>query len=202
MKTIVALLATAALSGCAALHSFDSEVSTYSHWPADRKPASYAFERLPSQETRPEQQQMLERAAQPAVEAAGFTPASDPKAADVTVQLGARITPTDLSPFDDPFWWGPGMHRPFAYGRGGRIYFGPSWRYRWGSPFDDYGYEREVAVLIRDRHTGQPLYEAHAVSDGLSPMVDTALPAMFEAALKDFPNGGANPRRVSVELKP
>ena len=201
MKTILGLAAAAALCGCAALHSLDSDVSTYSHWPADRKPATYAFERLPSQETRPEQQQMLEDSARPAVEAAGFKPAPDPKTADVTVQLGARITPTDRSPFDDPFWWGPGMHRPFPYGRGGRMYFGPGWNYRWGSQFDNYGYEREVAVLIRDRRSGQPLYEARAVSDGLSPMVDTALPAMFEAALKDFPNGGASPRRVSVEIK-
>ena len=200
MKILPVLAVAATLCGCAALHRLDSDVSTFSRWPADRKPATYAFERLPSQQSRPEQQQMLENAARPAVEAAGFTPASDPKTADVTVQLGARITPIDRSPFDDPLWWGPGFHRPFAHGRRGPV-FGPDWRYGWGSSFDRYGYQREEALLIRDRTSGEPLYEASAVNDGLSPMVETSLPAMFEAALKDFPNGGTNPRRVSVEIK-
>lgn len=200
MKTIPMLAAALALCGCAAMNRIDSDVATYSHWPADRKPSTYAFERLPSQQAHPEQQQLLEDAARPAIEAAGFRPADDPKAADVTVQVGARITQTDRSPFDDPFWWGPGFYRPFPYGRGGRVWFGPSWRYR-GSYFDNYSYEREVALLIRDRKSGEPLYEASATNDGLTPMVATALPAMFEAALKEFPNSGPNPRRISVDVK-
>ena len=201
MKIIPVLAVAAALCGCAAMRSLDSDVSTFSRWPADRKPATYAFERLPSQQTRPEQQQRLEDAARPAVEGAGFTPAPDPKTAEFTVQLGARITPIDRSPFDDPLWWGPGFHRPFPFGRRGHVFFGPDWRYGWGTSFNRYGYQREAALLIRDRKTGEPLYEASAVNDGLSPMVETTLPAMFEAALKDFPNGGTNPRRVTVELR-
>ena len=125
MKT-AALLATAALvGGCASLNSVDSEVSSFSRWPTGRAPATYAFERLPSQQDRPEQQQRLEDAARSAVEAAGFAPAADPKGADVTVQVGARITAYDRSPFDDPFWWGPGLHRPFFFSRGGRLFFAP-----------------------------------------------------------------------------
>lgn len=200
MKTIALLAVAAALSGCAAMNRLDSEVAAYSHWPADRAPSTYAFERLPSQQARLEQQQRLEEAARPAIEAAGFKPAADPKAADVTVQVGARITQTDRSPFDDPFWWGPGFHRPFPYGRHGRVFFGTGWRYG-GSAFD-YSYEREVALLIRDRRTGEPLYEANASSDGVTPMVSTALPAMFQAALKDFPAGVEKAHTVSVELAP
>ncbi|MEP7057095.1 MAG: DUF4136 domain-containing protein [Caldimonas sp.] len=202
MRISLVLAALLALGGCAAMKSFDSDVSSYSRWPAERKPTTYAFERLPSQQARPEQQQLLEDAARPAVEAAGFAPSSDPQSADVTVQLGARITATDRSPFDDPFWWGPGLRRPFFYPYHARGFWGPRWPYGWGPRWRDYDYEREVALLIRDRKTGQPLYEARANSDGLTPMVETALPAMFAAALKDFPNGGVNPRRVTVELKP
>jgi len=62
------------------------------------------------------------------------------------------------------------------------------------------GYDREVAVLIRDRATGQLLYEARASNNGASSAINPLLPAMFSAALKDFPAGGPNPRRVSVEL--
>jgi len=204
MKVLILLAAALLLGGCAAIRSVDSDVSTYSRWPAERKPTTYVFERLPSQQDRPEQQQRLEDAARAAVEGAGFTPAADPKAADVSVQVGARITATDRSPFDDPFWWGPGLHRPFFYSRGGRLFFAPGWNsYGWGPRWDyPTTYEREVALLIRDRTSGEPLYEARASSDGFSPMTESALPAMFEAALQDFPSGGVNPRRVTVELKP
>ena len=95
MKVLILLAAALLLGGCAAIRSVDSDVSTYSRWPAERKPTTYVFERLPSQQDRPEQQQRLEDAARAAVEGAGFTPAADPKAADVSVQVGARITATD-----------------------------------------------------------------------------------------------------------
>jgi hypothetical protein len=204
MRSILLLVIAIALGGCASMRSIDSDVSTYGRWPAERKPTTYAFERLPSQQARPEQQQRLEDAARSAVEAAGFTLAADPKGADVTVQVGARITAYDRSPFDDPFWWGPGLYRPFFYSRGGRLFFAPGWNsYGWGLRWDyPTTYEREVALLIRDRTSGEPLYEARASSDGFSPMTESALPAMFEAALKDFPSGGINPRRVTVEFKP
>jgi hypothetical protein len=199
---ILTLAACTTLGGCAALNRLDSEVSAFSLWPAERKPTTYAFERLPSQQSQPAQQERLEQLARPAVEAAGFTPAPDRASADVTVQLGARITATERSPFDDPFWFG-GLHRPYPFARPGRPWFGPGWRYGgFGPRLGDYGYEREVGVLIRDRRTGEPLYEARATNDGgFSPMVETALPAMFEAALKDFPNAGPKPHRVSIPVK-
>ncbi|MFL6662912.1 MAG: DUF4136 domain-containing protein [Rhizobacter sp.] len=199
----VPLMVTASLGlgGCAAMHSFDSDVSSYSDWPAGRQPSTYAFERLPSQEARPEIQRMLEDAARPAVEAAGFKAAADLNTADVTVQLGARITGYDGSPFYYPYGWRGGFNWPYHYGYGGHIYYGGGWRYGWPYYYDDH-YQREAALLIRDRTTGQPLYEANAVSYGFSSMVETALPAMFTATLREFPKGEAKPHRVSVEVKP
>ena len=194
LKTLSVLIAALALTSCATLHSLDSDVSTYSQWPADRKPASYVFERLPSQLARAEQQQQLEDAARPALEAAGFTAATDDASADVRVQLGARVNATERSPYDDPFWWQGGLFRS----RHGGTSFGTGFGFRWGTPIYNYG--REVALLIRDRQSGLPLFEARASNDGASPNYTALLPAMFEAALKDFPNGGVNPRRVTVEL--
>ena len=196
MKLLTCVAATLALTGCAAFHNLNSEVSSYGQWPADRKPSSYVFERLPSQQSRPEQQQALEDAARRAVEAAGFTPAADEKSADVSIQLGARVSAGDRSPYDDPFWWRGGLgysHRT-RDGRGG--FWGPSLGFGFSSPT----YEREVALLIRDRKTGQALYEARASNDGASSAINSLMPAMFEAALKDFPTGGINPRNVSVEI--
>lgn len=199
-KLFTLMAAALALSACAALRNLDSDVSSYGQWPADRKPASYVFERLPSQQARPEQQQALEDAARRAVESAGFTLATDAKSADVSIQLGARVSASDRSPFDDPFWWRGGLnHWPYSHhSRLGRGYWGPSFGLQFATP----SYEREVALLIRDRKTGQPLYEARASNGGASPAINSLLPAMFEAALKDFPSGGINPRRVTVEIAP
>jgi hypothetical protein len=70
-----------------------------------------------------------------------------------------------------------------------------------GMQFDARRYEREVAVLIRDRASGKPLYESRASRESSSPSTaSVTLGAMFEAALMDFPKLGMNPRRVEVAL--
>lgn len=199
---IVVVVAVAAmLSACATLNDVSADVSSYSRWPSGRAPSTYAFERLPSQQTRPQQAQMLEDAARRAVEGAGFTPAAEGSAPDVTVQVGARIVETDGYPYDDPFWYG-GLgiwHRPF--GRYGRPYGPLGWRGgAWGGTYSDFPtYQREVALLIRDKRTGEPLYEARAQNEGPTTGVATVLPAMFVAALKDFPAGSTNnPHPVTI----
>ena len=206
-RTLAALLAAAALSGCASLNNVDADVSSFSRWPAGRPPATYAFERLPSQQQQPQQAQMLEDAARPAIEGAGLVPAPEGGAPDVTVQVGARITETGLSPYDDPFWYG-GMypwHRPFGYRYYGRPYWGPYPGPYWGvggyrGYWDHYTYyEREAAVLIRDKRSGEALYESRASSQGPTTGL-TILPALFMAAMKDFPAGSTtNPHRVTIE---
>ena len=195
----LALASVAGLGGCAAFTSVTSEVATYGDWPAGRAPGTYVFERLPSQQARSARQAELEAAAARALEGAGFRPAATGAQADVVVQLGARISRTEVSPWDDPLWW--------RWGAG--YWRGPGWRLHPRSAFhgtfqaDGYTrYERNIAVLLRDRASGTPLYEAHAQTDGNS-MGDAALlGAMFEAALKDFPAASAlpNPRRVTVQL--
>jgi hypothetical protein len=203
MKWVVAAsLAAAALSGCGSLYNIDADVSSFSRWPAGRGAVTYAFERLPSQQAQPQQAQMLEDAARQAIEASGLVAAPEGGAADVTVQLGARITETALSPFDDPFWYG-GMgpwHRPFGYGRYGRPYWGPGWRRGYWDSYDSLYYDREAAILIRDKRSGEPLYEARAQSQGPTTGLTTVLPALFIAAMRDFPAGSpTNPHRVTVE---
>ncbi|MDQ2927153.1 MAG: DUF4136 domain-containing protein [Caldimonas sp.] len=195
-------LGLAALAGCASLNSVDSDVSSFSRWPAGRTPATYAFERLPSQQAHPQQAQVLEDAARRAVEGAGFAPVAEGASPDVTIQLGARVAELDPSPFDDPFGYGRfgAFHQPFIYGRYGRPLFGPGWRYGyWGPGYELPYYEREVALLIRDKRSGDALYEARAHSDGNSAVVTDLLPAMFTATLADFPNGSTtHPHRVRV----
>jgi hypothetical protein len=191
------------LGGCAAMNAVDSNVSTYSQWPAGRSASTYAFERLPSQQARAMEQEKLESMARHSLQVAGFSEAGDAKAADFTVQVGARINRYDVSPYDDPFWWHGGLFRSrYGYGGYGRGpfwgppgYFGP--RY-----YDTTYYDREVAVLIRDRQSGQVVYEARAANDGTTMGGDAMIAAMFDAALKDFPQTGINPRRVTIQLPP
>jgi Domain of unknown function (DUF4136) len=195
LKIPLISIAVFALAGCAAMNNLTSEVSTYGQWPADRKPSSYAFERLPSQQAREQQQQVLEDAARRAIEAAGFTAAADSKTADVAIQVGARVNPNERSPYDDPLWW-RGSIGYGGYWRYGRGVWGPSFGLHYTAPT----YDREVALLIRDRKSGQVLYEARASNDGNSPAINSLLPAMFEAAMKDFPATGINPRNVTVPI--
>ncbi|MBX3605133.1 MAG: DUF4136 domain-containing protein [Piscinibacter sp.] len=197
IPTLALFAAALTLSGCAALNNLSSNVSSFSQWPADRKPGTYAFERLPSQQARPEQQQLLEDSARRALELAGFTPAGDEKTSEYVVQLGARVDANDrYYYYDDPLWWRGGLY----YSHWGRPYLRPGFGFVYGPPGPYY--EREVAVLIRDRKSSQPLFEARASNDGSSPSIQSLLPAMFEAALKDFPTGGVNPRRVTTEINP
>jgi hypothetical protein len=194
MTTALALGLALLLSGCAAMRSVSSEVSSFGEWPSDRRPGTYAFERLPSQQARAAETEALEAAASGALRKAGFTPVAAGQQPDVLVQVGASDARViAVHPWDDPLWW-----------RGGFGY----WRYspwvspRWGlgMRYDVPRYERQVGVLIRDRASGKPLYESRASSEGNLPAEGAVLGAMFEAALMDFPKLGMNPRRVVVEL--
>jgi hypothetical protein len=191
--TAVLLFAALLLSGCAALRSVSADVSSFGEWPAERRPGSYAFERLPSQQARAAESDLLETAARGALEKAGFKPAEPGKEPEVLVQVAAREGRAEISPWDDPLWWRGG----FGYWR-----HGPWLSPRWGFNlrYDFPRYERQVALLLRDRATGKPLFEARASSEGSSRADSALLGALFEAALMDFPRLGMNPRRVVVQL--
>lgn len=201
LLSAAALAAAALLAGCATLGTLDAEVSSYGEWPAGRAPGTYAFERLPSQQARAAETEALEAAARPALEKAGFTPAAAGQAPDVVVQVGARSTRTEVSPWDDPLWWRGGFGhwraRPWA-GPWGAPWYGPGWRSSFYGPSPRY--EREVALLIRDRATSQPLFEARAGSEGYAQLGRDTATALFDAALADFPKLGTNPRTVRVTL--
>lgn len=194
VKGLAAMLATGLLAACAGMSTLQAEIATFGEWPAGRAPGSYAFDRLPSQQARPDVQQRLEDAAHRALAAAGFTAAAPGTTPDVLVQVGARVTRTDYVAWDDPLWWRGG----FGYWRP-RPWIGPYWRY---PPPTSVRYDREVALLLRDRGNGTPLYEARASSDGGTSGGAETLAAMFRAAMVDFPRSGINPRSVSVPLQP
>jgi hypothetical protein len=199
IRLLAAAAAAVLLAGCAALNTLTSDVTTFSEWPAGRAPGSYTFERLPSQRANSERQAALEGAAAAALVKAGFKPAADPAQADIVVQVGARISRAEVSPWDDPLWWR----------WGGSYWRSPGWRYPrsafYGGLHADWytRYERNVALLLRDRASNAPLFEAHAQTEGGTTGDTALLGAMFEAALQGFPARELpSPRRVSVQLGP
>ena len=180
--------------GCASLNQIHSEVSSYGSWPAGRSPGSYRIERLPSQAAKPAAQSDLERAAAAALAEAGFRPAAEGSAADVVVQVGARVSRESRLPWDDPLWWhawGPRWNS--------MLWAQPGWA--WRAQWERTDYQREVALLLRDRASGEALYEARARSEGVSAGGDEVLAAMFSAALKDFPRAVPEPHSVSVPVR-
>ena len=192
--TAVAAVTVLGLGGCAAMRNLSLEVSSFGDWPAERKAGSYAFERLPSQQARAAETALLEEAARAALAKAGFVAAADGLTPDVLVQVGYRSGRVDRPLWDDPLWW-RGSFGSYRYGP----WSGP----RWSLTFrHDFGrYEHQVAVLLRDRVSGKPVFESRAVLESSTELSSKGtLALMFEAALMDFPKLGMNPRTVVLAM--
>ena len=205
-KTASVVGALALASGCASLGTLSADVASYGDWPAGRAAGTFAFERLPSQQARADTAQVLEDAARPALTHAGFVPVAAGAEPDVLVQVGARVTRSERSPWDDPMWWGGAWGSGWGgYGGYGGRRHGP-WRGPyvggpyWGGSlmYPSPRYDREVALLLRDRASGKALFEARASSDSYRRDSAPLLAPMFAAAMLDFPHLGINPRKVTV----
>lgn len=184
--------ATVLLSGCATGYLLDNQVQSFSHLQTLAAPASYRFERLPSQAADPAQGH-VESFADAALFQAGLK--RDDAAPRYAVQVAARVQRV-LSPYADPWdpWGGWGGGVGFGFSRGGvGIGFGmPRMEQPW--------FQREVTVLVRDIASNRVVYETRALNSG--PWLDNSavLPAMFQAALQGFPNPPQGPRRVDIHV--
>lgn len=184
--TLVLLL----LGGCAGIRLVDSDVRSFSSLPAVPVGTTYRFERLPSQQSRGASQDQLEATAQKALAKVGLQRNdTNPK---YSVQVGARLQVDPRAPWDDPYPYpGWGMY-PRGY-----FFAGPGFGLGgWSSPY----YRREVSVVMREIATAKVVYETHAAHDGRWSDSEVIFPAMFDAALKGFPQPPTGPRRVDVEI--
>jgi hypothetical protein len=184
----LALGAVLLLAACASTYTLDNTVQSFSQLGALSAPATYRFERLPSQQDPAHAQ--LEGMADTALHAVGLK--RDDAAPRYSVQIAARTAET-LSPWADPwdrFGWG------FGGGWGWRRHAGVGFGMHYESPW----YHREVNVLVRELATNKVVYESRAISDG--PYFDAAkvFPAMFQAALQGFPNPPQGPRQVNIPI--
>jgi Domain of unknown function (DUF4136) len=186
------LSAVVLLAGCASVRLVDNDVRSFSTLPAIAPGSvTYRFERLPSQQSHSAAQDQLESIAQRALAKVGLQ-RDDAKAA-YSVQVGARLQVDPRAPWDDPWYGGWGM---YGYRRG--PYFGSGLGLGWSSPY----YRREVSVVMREVATSKVVYETHAAHDGRWSDNDNVFPAMFDAALKGFPQPPQGARRVDVQIGP
>ncbi|MDE2368974.1 MAG: DUF4136 domain-containing protein [Burkholderiales bacterium] len=185
------------LAACAGLATIAADVTSFGAWPAANKPGSYAFDRLPSQQSDAAQTQAIEVSAAAALSKAGFSAVAAGQQPEYLIQVGASDGRLIIAPWDDPFWWRGGFGY-WGYGPWMGPRWGLGWRYDYMPRF-----ERQVGLLIRERASGKPLYEVRATSEGNRSMNGPLMTAMFDAALTGFPNPPSkNPHRVEVVVQP
>lgn len=185
------------LTGCGSLRLVDSDVRSFATPPGVPVGASYRFERLPSQQADDAQQTRLEAIVQQALTQVGLQRNEAQASYSVQASVGMRVDP--YSPWDTPSpGWGPGFNFGFGLQTGNVMVMGngPFLRGMGELPY----YWRQVSLIIRDLRTAQVVYETHATHDGRWADTEAVLPAMFKAALTDFPNPPPGVRRVGVEI--
>ncbi len=179
------------LAGCTLPRMIDSEVESFVGTPGAVLGASYRFERLPSQQAQGLAQDRIEALAAPALERAGLV--RDDAHPRYSVQVGVAVLEYANPAVRQPRWGGYVMGStggPWYPGFGGGIMLSlePPW------------YTHTVHVLMRDIASAQVVFESTARFEG--PWSDSAnlLPAILDAALRDYPTPPAGVRKVVVEL--
>lgn len=198
---LLASLVTTLLAGCSTVPTLDVTVASQGQWPADRKPGTYAFERLPSQQANPLSQELAEAAARPAIERLGFR-AVPAEQAEVLVQVGTRIIetwrPDPFGGWNGAFWVG----RPWPYWGSAWGPWGPGWGPGWGGGSGAIQeYLVETGVMFRAAAGSAPLYETRARLSSRSGNSRYFAP-LFDASLRDFPGPALSPRSVTVTPVP
>lgn len=184
------------LTGCAGMRVVDSDVVSVSAVPPgmNLQGATYRFERLPSQVNNPEAG-LAEQQAQAAMAAVGLM--RDDARAQLSVLVGFSGTQYLADPWGRPIGpgWTPQGSITIGTGVGSHIGLGMGMRF----PPPTH-YRREVSLILRDLKSGQVVYETRASHDG--PWSDSVpiFATLFQAAMAQFPNPPAGPRRVNIEL--
>ena len=196
----LAAMALTLMTGCASMRLIDSDVVSVAAVPPgmNLQGAKYRFERLPSQVHNPEAG-LAEQQAQAAMTVVGLV--RDDAGASLSVMLGFSGSQYPADPWGRPLGpgWTPYCSIAIGSGFGGSLgsHVGLGMGMRFPPPTH---YRREVSVIMRDLKSGQVVYETRASHSG--PWSDSVpiFATLFQAALANFPNPPAGPRRVNIEV--
>lgn len=176
----------------------NSDVRSFATPPYVPVGARYRFEHLPSQQANEAVQSQLESMAQQALGKAGLQ--RDDAAARYSVQVsyGRQVAP--YAPWEQPSvgWW-PNWSVGFGV-QSGHVLMGGSRMMPGFGPAERPYYLRQVSLVIRHLGTAKVVYETYAEHDGPWSDNEAVLPAMLDAALKDFPNPPPGVRRINLEI--
>lgn len=181
------------LGGCSGMRIVDSDVAAFASTgdAAVSLPATYRFERLPSQQARPRERDAFEALLAPELERAGLR--REDAAPAYTVQIDALTVRDAAAPWDDPRFIGGGY--PLVTRHGLRVLpWGPDMR------FESFYFRRELRIIVRRLSDARVVFESHARHEDRWADDDAVLPAMLRAALQGFPAPSPGPRRVQIEI--
>jgi len=189
------------MAGCSGMRLVENDVSAFYNWngapPGPSTP--YRFERLPSQQLVGAQQAQVEGLAQSALAKVGMV--LNPATARLSVQVRVSTQLIERGLYDGAGFGGFGFAHPGIFLSGGSrgASLGLSFPMRFSEP--SY-YRHELALLVRDLGSGQVVFETRALSDSVHNDTLVTLGAMFEAALRGFPQPPPGRRRINVEIAP
>lgn len=177
------------LGGCATTRVIDSQVRSFAGVTLPAQPASYRFERLPSQNFQIHVQDQLETIAQPLLESVGL------RKADTEPQFALVIKAT-VDAIENPAF-SRSWKRQQWLERDRLLLFPPM-----GLMLEPPWYRYSVSLLLRDIASSQTVFESSAQHIG--PWSDTQqlLPAVIRAALSDYPRAQPQTHTVFIEVSP
>jgi hypothetical protein len=204
--------AAVALSACA--ESINTTVSRYQAMPA---PQGQAFFVVPggglANNGGLEFQRYAGLVAQQ-LQARGYTPASDPKSANMIVQFGYGMDHGQTRVVEDPFYgsrfgyggfggWG-GFYRPrFGWGWGGAYSWGWDDPFWYGGGIDSYvEYHSQIDLHIRTAGTNAPLFDGRAQARSQTNRLDVVVPSLVDAMFTGFPGRSGETVKITIPTKP
>jgi hypothetical protein len=153
------------------------------------------------------------------LQARGYSPASSPQTASMTVQLGYDVDEGQVHVQSDPFRYG-GYDPWYGYGSGffyPRYGFRSPFYYGWDDPFmygyggyGGYGgfgrggidsyveYHSQIDMHIRAAGTNQPLFDGRAQARSRTNRLDVLVPSLVEALFTGFPGRSGEVVKITV----
>ncbi len=194
VRRLALTTAIAFLAGCSGMRIVDADVRAFSVGQGVVVPATYRFERLPSQQQPGTSRNHLEAIAQAELAKVGLL--RDDVAPRYSVMIALQLARDPRAPWDDPPLWGGMYHGNIVVLPSGAMVLAPMMAIQFDMPY----YRREVHLLVRRLSDGVLVFESRANHDGRWSDDDAVVPAMFEAALRGFPNPPQGLRRVDIEI--
>jgi hypothetical protein len=208
-----AFLGVAALGLSACANTLNTEVSRYQAMPA---PQGQTFFVVPGEGMAANGGLEFQRYAgivAQQLQARGYTPATNPQSATMTVQLGYGVDRGQVRVTSDPFGYGGfgpygggyfypryGFHSPFYYGWDDPFWYGGFGGY---GRVDSYvEYHSQIDLHIRAAGTNQPLFDGRAQARSQTNRLDVLVPSLVEALFTGFPGRSGEVVKITVPRAP